>query len=252
MEKKDLRKINLQLYEAVKTFPKDLQRIEELLKKGANPLAIVRYDYILSEAILHNFTYDEEVDDEDDRDYIIKDLGKTPLIVKMFFDYGMELDLNTCPISNHDGDNLPSNPLWLLPFVCDEDGINILKIFLDHGIDAKIIESEFVGHLIEDMAYVDGGPSEVGEKFEFDAIGLKEFMLVASYPYVFDQSEYMQEVLDIKNHDKSTLIQFRNWNDFEYMVDTSTATNLPYGLLESTVSVYRKADHEKVWEFQIW
>ncbi len=238
--------VDRRLYDAVTARCVDLDAVECLLKEGGNPLAIIDYDYILDSTIT-NFCgtiYTDEFDLDEQK--------KFPKVIQLYYDYGMDLSIDNCPMHKDDWDDPnPVHPLWSLPFVCHETGIEVLKIFLENKAPIEVVEKAFLYHLLLDMGFVNGDDLEEDGDLEITVIGLKEIMLVASYPYVLDNSEFLRKRIKLDKNDASYLKKFRNWNDFEYEIDESTGTCIPFGLADSTVSIFDKKSHAKVWEFQI-
>lgn len=227
--------LNRQLLEAAKAG--NLAKTEALLRMGADPLGPSR--------------------EEDTREHILGELfcsaaqdsalvEKLPELVQLFYDYGM--DIGTQDIPADDGNNI--NPLWDLAFCQNETGLKTLKVMLDNGLDVQSAEI-LVNHIFTDMELCDG--CEIEDSWFLDSVicGLKMIMLVASYPYVTERSEYIRSCVEPEKNHPERLTNFRDWNEFDYQIDISTCDNAPYGLRNATVCIIDKKAHEHVWTLMV-
>jgi len=228
--------LNRKLLDAITAEIIELTSIEELLKLGADPLGSSSEndpnEHILSELFCeaaHNSELSE----------------KMPKMVQLFIDYGMNIESKNIP---DDGDNI--NPLWDLQFNGDENGLKVLKILLDNGLDYKSAES-LVEHIFTDMDMCDG--CEIGDEWFLNSTicSLKMIMCVASYPHIMDKSEYIRECIEIEKNDALNLISFRSWNDYDYHIDISTCTNIPNRLQNATLTIKDKKTSKIMWSFLV-
>lgn len=228
--------LNKRLFDVLCLEIIDLTVVEELLKLGADPLG--------------------SASENDQKEHILGELfceassnpnlsEKMPQIVQLFVDYGMNI------VSRNiidDGDN--TNPLWNMAFYTDENGLKVLKILLDNGLDYKSAES-FVEHVLVDMEICDGCEVD-NEWFLYRAVcSLKMVMYVASYPHIVRDSQYIRECVEIEKNNALNLMGFQFWNDYDYYIDISTCTNIPNGLLNANLIIKEKKTQKIMWTFLI-
>ena len=73
-------------------------------------------------------------------------------------------------------------------------------------------------------------------------------MLIASYPYVLQNDEGLQDVIWL-NHNNYPIEAFRNWEDFLYEIDSSYwGSEIPQ-VYKSVVTIVEKQTGKKVWKF---
>lgn len=228
--------LNKKLYKSIMAKKIDFIAIENLLKLGADPLG--------------------SSDENDPTEHILGELfcqasndsklaEKMPQIIQMFYDYGMNIESKNIP---DDGDDV--NPLWSLQFVSDENGLKMLKVLLDNGLDFESAEI-LIDHIFIDMEVCDG--CEIEDVYFLNATicSLKMIMLVASYPQIIKKSVYIRKCIDVENNNPTNLFGFRIWDDFEYHIDISTGTNKPHGLQNATLTIKDKRADKNVWSFLI-
>lgn len=75
-------------------------------------------------------------------------------------------------------------------------------------------------------------------------------MLIASYTDLLNQSTYIQSCIALEKND-AQMLQFRNWNDFDYHIDLSTCTNIPHGLRDATLTIRDPKSKKTVWTLSI-
>ena len=76
-------------------------------------------------------------------------------------------------------------------------------------------------------------------------------MLIASYPIILNESTYLQNCIALEKNNVQMLPLFRNWNDFDYHIDLSTCTNIPYGLRDATLTIRDPKSKKTVWTLSI-
>ncbi len=226
------------LYAACLAETADYELIEDLLKKGADPMRIFNeyddsvLDQLFCEAESEEFPF---LDD------------RIPKLVSLFIKYGMDVNASQ---------NLPeddrTSPLWSMAFWCAPNAIKTLKILLDNGLKASELEN-FVDHFITDAAMVSGDIP--GEEYQNYLIcGFKMIMLSASYDEILSTSEYLRSVIglgSIEGNNKEILPKFRQYDDYSYDIDKSTCTNLRFGINNATVTITEKESGRKVWKFVV-
>ena len=229
--------LNKQLYdECGKMENIDFELVEELLKKGADPLgATEAYGWDVLEHI-----YGEIVMGSQDNDSV--DL---PRITELFLKHGMDIDNPRIP---YDGSN-SLNPMWEFAFVTNENAIHALKMLLDRGLSVDSF-GEFWGHAIGDLIQIECG-DPVGDKFwNYTCVWtLKMLMLAASYDYIFEADEDLRKFIccDYNSYD---VHNFRDWDRYEYSFDTSHCDKYKE-LYKSIVSITDKRSGEVVWKIGV-
>lgn len=227
--------LNKKLYEECQKESINFHTVEELLKKGADPLGPTQggewdecehvYDEILS-ITMH------------ERENI-------PRLTELFLKYGMDVDH---PRVEYDGAD--ANPLWSLGLALDEYSLETLKLFLDHGISVNsfgMFWSTAMGDLIDVTC---GDP--VGDEFWNKAciLSLKATMLAASYDYILNEYEHLRNFIGYSFNDYD-VHKFSNWNDFTYEFDTSHCKRRPE-LYQSVVTIYEAESKKAVWKFGVY
>ncbi len=133
--------INSRLFDACVAENVDIRLIEELLRKGADPLATFnKYDDIVLEQ-LFCLASDDEMPFLDSR---------VPELVKLFIRYGM--DINKIPDLGEDD---AVTPLWSMAVWCTPNAIKTLNMLLDSGLKALELD-QFISHFVDDAAYISG------------------------------------------------------------------------------------------------
>ena len=212
-------------------------KIESLLKLGADPLGSSDEsdpdEHILGE--LFCYASDDSTLAE-----------ALPQMLELFFAYGMDIKSRNIPVG--DGDNI--NPLWSLAFCQRTNGLNILKVMLDHNLDPVSAE-ELVEHILFDMDMCDGCEIEDEWFLEITICALKMIMLTASYPHIIHASEYIRECIELESNREENLSGFRDWNNYTYHIDKRTCTNIPHGLQNATLTIRDVHTNEIVWTMKI-
>ena len=132
--------MNDELFEAVMNC--DIQKAEELLKHGADPLGSADErdpkEHLLGELFC-------EMEDN-------KKMAKMmPDFLRLFYEYGMDIGARKIMSDEKNG----VNPLWMLSFCNTEEGLKTLYAMLEHGLDIDSAE-QFVNHILIDMEMCDG------------------------------------------------------------------------------------------------
>ena len=204
---KTIENVNEALMEALNREQTDLEAIEVLLKKGADPLEACKnkkgwristvVEYILNQ-------------------YELNDYEKAPKVIQLFFDYGMTTDEVEDPFDEPEMD-----PLFNVALVPNEAGIRMLKVFLDHSPLIHSIEQTIL-HIMNMLRANTSSDSFCpgGHWFDEAVYQVKMIMLIASYPQVLKNSTLLQDLIACKDNDLSSLIQFREWEASEYSIVT--------------------------------
>ena len=210
------------------------QRIEALLKEGANPLGTVQSAENCKDIVFCNIV-DQYIDFDFDNEAF-------PKITELFLKNGM--DISTPEVAYEDCGE--SHPLWMFAFYSGEYALQTLRLLLDHGLDADSAE-ECWGHILFDY-YNCWGYLEDAFCYEMLYDAIRKIMLIASYPHVLQNDQALQKViwLECNNYD---LKAFRNWNDFSFDIDSSYWGKEKPQVYKSFVTIIEKATGKKVWKF---
>ena len=225
--------LNKALFHAV--IACNYEETEQLLRAGADPLGSTDEtdadEHLLGELFCR-------MQDNDDL------ANAFPKFLELFYAHGMN-------IAEHKIlEDSSGCPLWDLAFCQTEAGLNVLHTMLEHGLDCDSAEV-LVDHILMDMEMCDGCKIENAWWMEGTVCGLKMVMLIASYPILLNQSTYIQSCIELEKNDAQKLSLFRNWNDFDYHVDISTCTNVPYGLQNATLTIRDPKSKKTVWTLSI-
>ena len=226
--------LNKALFHAV--IACDYEETEQLLRAGADPLGFTDEtdpnEHLLGELFCR-------MQDNDDL------ANAFPKFLELFYAHGMDIAEHKIREDGNSG-----CPLWDLAFCQTEAGLNVLHTMLEHGLDRDSAEV-LVDHILMDMEMCDGCEIEDAWWMEGTVCGLKMVMLIASYPILLNQSTYIQSCIELEKNDAQKLPLFRNWNDFDYHVDISTCTNVPYGLQNATLTIRDPESKITVWTLSI-
>lgn len=224
---------NRQLLEACEMRIVNLKAVESLLKKGADPLGTTNPDYI------DKHLYSD----------IVCTLGDfnskyLPKVTELFLKYGMNIDRPRVPY-----DDRTDNPLWVFAFFSGHNVARTLKTLLDHGLSAKST-SVFWNHEIGDL--IDVYYDDIHEEFMYNRCmwTIKKLMLLASYDHILKNDEQLRRFIgyDYNSYD---IKHFRNWDDFEYIFDTTHCNGTPQ-LDRSIVRIHEKKTKREVWVFGVY
>lgn len=228
--------LNKKLKEECSKDSIDFARVEELLKRGADPLggtAVCGWDLL-------EHIYGEIVAESQDSDSV-----NLPRLTELFLKYGMNVDSPRVP---YDGDN-SLNPLWDFTFVSNENSIVALRMLLDHGLSANSF-AEFWDHSMTDFFHIECGDPENDEFWNKQCVWtLKMLLLGATYDHVYEGDEGIGEFI-CRSFNTNDIHIFRNWDDFEYHFDTSHCDRHPE-LYGSIVHIFSKKTGDEVWTIGI-
>ena len=226
------KELDQKLLEACTSDNVDLAYVEQLLKDGANPLGCVEDydgDNNLYDVVLYHFLDLEQVGKDDSAFFEV---------TKLFLKYGM--DISKPEIEYVDGEIL--NPLWSLAFFSSETARQIVKLLLDHGLDADSARACW-GHKWSDLWL---SKFTVDDDFdrELAVDSFQTVMLVASYPHILEEDSDFKRIIWFDENDYDTT-KFRNWHNYEYVLEPTVNRNLRASL----VRIFEKATKKEVWKF---
>lgn len=228
--------LNNQLYEECSKENLDVNAIEDLLKRGADPLGATS----ISGWGLLDHIYGEIVDDSQDSNSI-----NLPLITKIFLKHGMDIDNPRIP---YDDEN-SLHPMWQFAFVMNENSVYALEMLLDNGLSADSA-GQMWGHAAFDLVDVECGDPCNDEFWNHECTWLmKMMMLCASYDHVLNNDEYLKNFIDYSYNDYD-IHKFRKWNDFYYVFDTSNCKGKPE-LRNSIVKIFEVESNREVWRINV-
>ncbi len=229
--------LNMQLYNACIEKAPNYSLIEDLLKKGANPLGKIPFYDHDNYTNLYDLVMEERVDFDIDEPFY--------KITELFVKYGMDISKPEVP---YDWD-FALNPMWSFAFYSDEWTLKTLKLLLDNGLRAEDVNLCWT-HEISDFVDLD---CSLTSKFTEESFlsYIRKLMLIASYPHVLDNDEALRKEIwygyKFNNYD---LLKFRNWNDFEFDIDTSRCEGRPE-IYKSVVTIIEKNSKKPVWKFGV-
>lgn len=228
--------LNNKLYEECVKEEIDLNVIEELLKKGADPLGATAVSgWGLLEHIYGEILCDTQ-------DMVSKNI---PQITELFLKYGMDISNPRVP---YDGEN-SLNPMWEFAFVMNENSVYALEMLLDNGLSADDA-GEMWGHATFDLINIECGDPNDDEFWNYECTWvMKLIMLCASYDHIIDNDSDLRNFIDF-DQNSYDLHKFRKWNDFYYKFDTSHCERHPE-LYKSIISIYEKKSKKEVWKISL-
>ena len=198
--------LNYALMDAVSAEDLDLQLIEDLLQKGADPLAPCRNRNRWLTCALTEFLCRQE--DKDDYE-------KAPRVIRLFFDHGM-------PMPEKNGlslDNKKEDPLYCLAQLSNEAGLRVLKVFLDYDCPLEKAET-IVKNIFEALAgNVTGIDFEEFESMQMEAAyQIKMIMMIAAHPPILQQSQLLRELVQYDRNDASNISRFFEWDSIDCLI----------------------------------
>ena len=226
----DEAKLNKLLYEECMKDDVDFDFVEELLKRGADPLgATAERGWDL---LLH--VYGEVAFES--RDNESKNL---PRITELFLKYGMDVGAPRIP---YDDEN-SLHPLRFYPF--NENAVISLKMILDRGAKSEDVAELWAGELYDQINVCRDDPNddEYADRFRFWASML---MLIASYDHVLNDDEGLRDIIGY-SYSTYDVHKFREWNNYYYEFDTSRCQGHPE-LYRSVIRIFEKETDKQVWK----
>ena len=228
--------LNNRLFEECSKAEVDFEAVEELLKKGADPLGGTA---VGGWGLLAHI-YDDLISDSKENDSIY-----LPKLTELFLKYGMDVENPRVPYD----DSNSLHPLWEYAFVTNENAIFALKMLLDHGLSADSF-AEFWAQAMFDFINISCGDPQNDKFWNFNCTWtFKMLLLGASYVHILSEDEELRNFIccDYNSYD---IHKFRDWNNFEYYFDTSHCDHHPE-LYKSIVHIYDKETHAEVWKIGV-
>lgn len=225
--------LNKKLYEECQKESIDFDLVEELLKKGADPLGPTSgqgwglLDHIYGELVGPEANFHDRY------------LPHLPKITELFLKYGMDVSSPRIP---YDDDN-SLHPLFCL--IENKYGIESLKHLLDAGMDADSA-SWFWSTAIFDQFNVCNDDPNDDELYDRFVWMMKMIMLVASYDHILKDDESLQKTVGYA-YNTYDIYKFRNWDDYRYVFDTSRCERHSQ-LYQCVVKIFDVQTDTEVWK----
>ena len=224
--------LNQKLLEVCTSNLLDFDQVEELLRRGAEPMGVVATKYGA------NNLFGAIAEELFEFEYTTEDFYR---ITKLFLKYGMDISKPSVPYDY----SYVFHPFLNFVFQTNDWAIRTMELLLDNGCSA-VDAREFWQYALGDFRYCPG---------DFDSDRLYDYvrklMLVASYPHILNADEMLRKVIwfDQNSYD---LIRFRNWNDFLYETDFSFCeANTSPNIYRSLVTIVEKDSGKRIWRFGI-
>lgn len=132
--------LNKRLYEECSKKTLDCEKIEDLLKRGADPIGATA---VSGWGLLDHIFEDLICDSQDSKSINL------PKITELFLKYGMDVAKPRVPYDHYNS----LHPMWSFSFIPNENAIAALKMLLDNGLDMDSA-GQFWGHSIDDQINV--------------------------------------------------------------------------------------------------
>ena len=225
--------LNVKLYEECSKEVIDFSAVEELLKRGADPLG----GTAVCGLELLNHVYGDIVFGSRETNSV-----NVPEITKIFLRYGMNVSAPRIP---YDGEN----SLHVLEFMPENENTVIAwKMLLDNGLDAESA-AEYWGRAVFDQINVccdDPNDEECNYSFIWM---MKIVMLIASYDHVLDNDEDLRRLIGT-SYNSYDIHGFRDWDNYYYVFDTSRCEKHPQ-LYGCVIRIYDVHTDEMVWKIGV-
>lgn len=225
-------KLNKELYDECMKANIDFALVENLLKRGADPLgAIAETGWGL---LIH--VYGEVAFESRENNSV-----NLPKITRLFLKYGMDMANPKIP---YDDDN-SLHPLRFYPF--NENAVSSLKILLDGGVGADDVGKLWAGEVFDQINVCNDDPNgEFNERF---ICLFKMMMLIASYDYILENNEDLSKFIGC-HYNEYDLHKFKDTNNFYYEFDTSLCERFPE-LYRCIIRIYEKESNKQVWKIGV-
>ena len=190
------KELDRQLYLVSTALEPDLERVEELLKLGADPLGIFDEDD-LECALDELFIAAQDLESAE----------RLPGMIELFLRYGMNIDDSEIDV------------LHTLTWVRNEYGMKTLQLLMDAGMsadDADYFAKDLIGDILQFEADcydpdTDYGSNPWPESLDYAA---RMILLLSSYEQVFEGSEYIRLIVNAQHEEASAFRMYRNWTDY--------------------------------------
>ena len=223
--------LNKRLLSACTSHFNGYSQIEQLLSKGAEPLGLVINDYgekdNLFSAVVDSYSMGE-------------DYSKLLEITKLFCQHGMDLSKPAIP---YDDGNI-SNPIWHFTILMDDGVLPILKYLLDRGLDLESAHACWY-HAVEYWFFADGSMRDEHSRRQVVS-DLRKILLIASYPYILENDDYLQEIVWADRNDYD-ITKLRDWTKYSITIDDSRCAGYPH-VIRSVFSLTDRESGQEVWK----
>ena len=225
--------LNKDLYDECLNEKINKDKIESLLKDGADPTGI----YIIESnqySVWLNCVLDEIMFELIDNENII------PLI-ELFFKYGLRDKLINC---RHLYDGNIFNPLEEIRYYERriDIAIKLIDICMQNNTDIDSLE-DLIDYLYMDISMI--GSEEATVKAYVTML-----LYLASFKDLLDNSNTLQDYIEIKNNNYDVSL-FRNIDKYDIHVDYSTALH-DYNNIGVSIYIYKKQSDVVVWKMVLY
>lgn len=208
------------------------RQIDELLTAGAEPLGLVWNDFggkdnLYGVVVDYYFTCEE--------------YSKLFEITKLFCQHGMDLSKPSVPYD----DAMILNPVSLFTILMNDEVLPTLKYLLDYGLDAESAFSCW-HHAVEYWFFVDGSMKSKSSREQIIS-DLRKILLIASYPYILDNDEYLQEIVCLHQNDYD-ITRLRDWINYDITIDTTRCAAEFPNVCNSLFTLIDKESGQEVWK----
>lgn len=163
-------------------------------------------------------------------------------LVRLFLNYGM---LNHLFYDTEEEKELL--PLWKMQFCCCKDAALALKMILDEGYRGDSVD-DFIEHFFLDAEHCD--PFSLDDEYYLYHLewGIRMTMLIASYPDIIENDEYVRDIIHLEENNKNLINTFRDIDRYEYSYEYSQDVHVHN---RNLALVYIKDGDKIVWTLDI-
>ena len=223
--------LNKKLFSACTDQFDGYDQIERLLSAGAEPLGLVINEYgeedNLYSAVVDYYSMGEEYSEL---------FG----ITKLFCQHRMDI---TKPAIPYDNSNV-LNPVWHFTILMNDGVLPILKYLLDQGFDPGSAHICWY-HAVEYWRYVDDSMEDEYNRNQVLS-DLRKILLIASYPYVLKNDNYLQEIVWLDKNDYD-IMKLRDWTSYSISVENSQCGKY-LGVIKSLFTLTDKVTGREIWK----
>lgn len=236
-ERKQKLDLNMQLLEICRAETINYEKVEDLLRQGAEPLG-----YIVESDGWPDNLYSVV------QEHLYRgcDTGEDFYsITELFLRYGMDIGKPAVPYDRE----WVLNPISSYLGVKNDCMLRTMRLLLDHGLRAEDA-AEGWGTQIEDLLNMFWNFSDPQLQLEYpDYVRL--LMLTAAYPHILEKDEWLRKDIWYEhNRGRCELKRFREWAWYDIEVDTTRCETVPQ-LACSLTKIRDKKTQKVVWEFGI-
>lgn len=227
----DIRDLNTRLLIACTAEKPDLELIDELLKKGAQPLGMSKRDETVYEEILFHYIDCARENDDD---------SAFAEITALFLENGLNV---SNPPSAYK--KVLESFFWCYAFYSGETAVKTMRLFLENGLDADLA-GKFWSHMLTDIHFAG---FNMKRAYDTEAVteSFRMLLLIAAYPHILLEDKYLQgEVWLSENGYDYT--NFRNIENYSFSYDY-TYCRKGKTPERAIVSVSEKESGNNVWTF---